>query len=272
MAKSRDTLLWEISARDGSISYLFGSMHLHQHEVVFRCAMLEDLVNACDIFAAEIDLEDQNIQVMPVGEILDDQFSLRDHFHPRQYLKYRNILLRIFKVDIGPLDHLPPMMITQLLSESVLASGRLETVDSYLWNMAGRLEKQRIGVESYLQQYEIMLQIPLDLQIRSIKQIAGNVRRFRRDLVQTFDLYKHQKIDLLYKKSKRQLGGLRKLLLYHRNLRMAQTISTIIGEHKTFVTVGAAHLGGKYGLIRLLKQADFRVSPILDWSKKDSLP
>jgi uncharacterized protein YbaP (TraB family) len=56
---------------------------------------------------------------------------------------------------------------------------------------------------------------------------------------------------------------MRKLLLYERNTIMAERFAEIARQESLFCAVGAGHLSGKKGLLRLLKKEGFKVRPII---------
>ena len=62
--------------------------------------------------------------------------------------------------------------------------------------------------------------------------------------------------------AKRSSRGLRSLLIYERNERMAARFAELAFEKTTFAAVGAAHLDGKKGLLRLLKMGGFSVKHV----------
>ena len=66
----------------------------------------------------------------------------------------------------------------------------------------------------------------------------------------------------LYIYTKKSLGKSRNHLLYKRNERLADRMVTIGKESSLFAAVGAAHLWGKFGVIRLLKKKGFQVKPV----------
>jgi len=75
-------------------------------------------------------------------------------------------------------------------------------------------------------------------------------------------LYQQAELNKLYQKKKKHLGNLRKLLLYDRNLVMAQRLEIQFLKEKTFVTIGAAHLSGEKGVLRLIKLQGFTIRPV----------
>ena len=76
---------------------------------------------------------------------------------------------------------------------------------------------------------------------------------------------KYQKADIkgLYKAAKKDLKSMRKELLYKRNKRLCNNTLSLLEQHKTvFIAVGAAHLAGENGMLRLLKKAGYKVVPV----------
>ena len=51
-------------------------------------------------------------------------------------------------------------------------------------------------------------------------------------------------------------------LLYTRNANWAKALPAIMTQHSTLFAVGAAHLPGPRGLLQLLKEAGYTVTPI----------
>ncbi len=108
-----------------------------------------------------------------------------------------------------------------------------------------------------------MKQIPIALSIRQLKQLARHPKRFREDITKMLDYYQNQDIHRLYKTSKRQLQGLRKVLLYDRNRSMALSIMKLAQNESLFAAFGVGHLSGAKGVLRYLKLAGYRIQPII---------
>jgi len=58
------------------------------------------------------------------------------------------------------------------------------------------------------------------------------------------------------------MGKLRKMMIDDRNFIMADRIAKMTSQQTAFVAVGAGHLGGKKGVLRLLKLKDIKLKPI----------
>ncbi len=92
--------------------------------------------------------------------------------------------------------------------------------------------------------------------------IAKNPKSFRRNVISMNELYRKGELPRLHKKAKRSLGKMRKPLLYDRNIIMAERIAEIIVNRSSFIAIGAGHLAGSKGVLRLLKQRGIKVSRV----------
>src|SRR5690606_29103309 len=103
----------------------------------------------------------------------------------------------------------------------------------------------------------------LDFQIKSLNWMAKNFKRFRKQLQKMTKDYETGDIQKLYQATKKNAKGLRKVLIYDRNAIMARRIADMAAEQSLFAAIGAGHLGGEKGVLRLLKKAGFKVKPVL---------
>ena len=99
-------------------------------------------------------------------------------------------------------------------------------------------------------------------QCRSLKRLATNFKSFKRELKTTTELYLKGDTQKLFKKAKKSIGGMRRVLLYDRNVKMADSFERFATEQSLFAAVGAGHLGGKKGVLRLLKKKGYSVQPV----------
>ena len=77
------------------------------------------------------------------------------------------------------------------------------------------------------------------------------------------ELYEQSDILKLYKVTRKQAKGMRKILLFNRNDLMAKRIAQFASEQSLFASIGAGHLAGEKGVLRLLKKKHgFKVKPV----------
>ena len=97
-----------------------------------------------------------------------------------------------------------------------------------------------------------------------IIDFLDNEEQGKEDWKEMLKLYKTQDVEALgkslndYPEYKRYEDE----LLTKRNKRWIPQIEKLAKEKSVFVAVGAAHLGGKNGVIKLLKAAGYKVKPV----------
>lgn len=258
----KKTLLWKVTGEElPGPSYLFGTMHVRDRRAFRYRERVYACIDRCEAFATEFDLEalaahtDPSLLQLPPGLTLDQLMR------PRQYEKLRRILRKALQLDIEYLKHLRPLIISNLIDERLLSRDQPLALDEHLWHYARDHGKVLLGIETFEEQAEVMRAIPLDYQVASLLWTGRHIRRHRRQLLRMTELYREGDIYQLYRSAKAGAHGLRKILLYRRNRIMAERIGPILREQTTVCAIGAGHLAGEKGVLRLLKKQGLRVKP-----------
>ena len=263
MKEQKKTLLWRVEGDDlHADSYLFGTMHVRDRRAFRFQDQVYACIRQCEALATEFDLDELSGHNDPELVRLPDGLTLDQLMTPRQYEKLRQILRKVFSLDLDYLRHLRPLVISNLIDERILARDQPLALDEHLWHYARRQGKKCLGIETLAEQVGILRSIPLSYQADALRWTGRHIHRHRRQLLQMTDLYRQGDIFRLYRAAKRGAHGLRKTLLYRRNYLMADRISLIVREQPTVCAVGAAHLAGEKGLLRLLKQHGLLVRPV----------
>ncbi len=262
MRSKRRTLLWRIQTEHRQDSYLFGTMHVRDERVFDYFEMVKPFILNTSIYAAEMDLG----QAGELGQIEDalmpDGLRLTHLMPSRKYQKLRRILRKAFGIELMMFDRLYPMLIVNQIAEAQLGRQHRNALDQAMWSFAASCGKEMIGVESYSEQVRIMKQLPLDAQVRQLLEIGRNPSRIRRSTNKLIDLYVRMDLQGMYRYSKKGMGKMRQILIYSRNAFMAQRIADLVREERCFIAVGAGHLAGGKGLIRMLKSNGVPLHPI----------
>lgn len=261
---NRNKLLWQLQHPDFSgPCYLFGTMHSRDAESRERFAFVYEYIDRCEGFATEFDLNEEADIQTPDNFMLPDGKTLADYLPPRQYEKMTRMFRRAFGIDLRRFASLRPLLLQSVLSESVLRSVHPESLDAHLFSYAASRGKELFGVESFDSQLEILGDLSVEEQVRSLLGIARNPAKFRRQLLQTHRLYLDENITQLYRSTRRGAGKTRKTLLFERNERMADRIMELCRQRTMFVAIGAAHFAGGKGVLRMLKHAGCRAEAVM---------
>ena len=235
-------------------------MHVVPASLKSKIDKLNPYLENCEVFAAEADLDEQKEQEKTTLQL--ESGSLRGRMGIKKFEKFRKIILKAYGVDVLQFNHLQPLVVTSFISQ--LPFNGLETVcpDEMLWNRAKQMEMEVTGLEIAGRESEIFKDIPMEIQVKYLLATGKNVNKFRRKLFELYDKYENEELSYLYKTTTKGAGGMAKILLKKRNEEMAQEFISIAKDKSLFATVGAAHLSGKFGILRKLKLNGFKIKPI----------
>lgn len=260
MKNRKQSLLWKIDGEGlPGPSYVFGTMHvMDQRAFKYRESVYATIAD-CDLFATEFPLNEMGSFTGAEVLSLPDGMTLEDLMTPKKYLKLRKIFKKAAGIELNLFRHSLPIMVTNILTEQILSKDMPVSLDEHLWNYAQNLGKELTGIETFREQIDILQKIPLDYQLESLIGIGKNFKRYRKDLLKMANLYENGDLMQLHKKGKKGAQGLRRLLIHDRNEIMAGRIAGIASEKTVFCAIGAGHLAGKKGILRLLKLKGFKV-------------
>ncbi|MEM7105122.1 MAG: TraB/GumN family protein [Bacteroidota bacterium] len=263
MAKSKqNSLLWRISKPDlPYVSYVFGTMHVKDKQVFRDIDFVEKTILECQSFAAEFNLDDLD-QPLLDQYLTMEGLRLSQLLKPKYYAKLEKIVLEGTGIQLRFLDNKTPFFIISILTESLFQSEMPEALDRYLHEFAKTNEKQILGIEKFSEQIEVLKRLKLKIQLKSLISIIKNYKNFKRQHFKAAELYLKQDIKALYQSVKKSAKGTRKILIFDRNKVMADRIADFAATQSIFCAIGAGHLSGEKGVLRLLKQKGYKIRPI----------
>lgn len=259
----KQTFLWQIFPPNKTpISYLLGTMHVKDARVFVHQHHLLELIDSVELYAAETDLRDLQQQNDFQNMLIPDGLQLKDFFSEKKYQKMRRVLRNAFGLDIENFPFFRPFFVSSMIDEAILSKDMPYSLDESLWRYADEQGKEMTGVEAFQHQLSIMKKIPLEIQAQHLHRLSRNVSAHRRELHKMTEWYVKGNIEQLHRAARRGMGDLRKLLLWERNFRMADRIFELTLEKSCFCAIGAGHLWGKKGVLKLLKDQGSTLKPL----------
>jgi len=264
--KRKNRLLWKCFREEQAdrLSFLFGSMHQFpsanwpRREQIFRLLSESRL----QWVATETPLEESTPTHMAIqGMTLSENWL--EQIPPKKRERLQKILRKSSGIDLSRLGMMPPIVLMEFLQRQWLSPlGELHSIDLEIWEKAGEHQLRTLGLESSAEHYGLLKDISLQEQIHLLLQTTRNIRYSRRRLYQLYDLYRAENLAQLHQAAKRGMGKMREKMLYARNRLMAERIVQLADGAPGLAVMGAAHLSGSKGIIRLLKQKGFKVKAL----------
>lgn len=260
----KNSLLWVLSPKDGGPdSYLFGTMHVRDLRAF---EWLEPAINClenCTVFATEFDFTDTDPAAVAAVLKLPPETTLDQMLKPGVWRNLEFYCRKKLQMPVEHIRFLHPMSVSMALTNDLVSSEAPLSLDETLWEQARLLGIRTTGVETFEEQLETLKRIPFELHLKSLTWLLKNHARQKRRLKKMFRWYRAGNIRELYRAAKKDAKGMRKLLLYERNKIMARRFAGMARQESLFCAVGAGHLYGQKGLLRLLKKAGFTVKPVM---------
>jgi len=265
-------LLWKIESDGAPPSYLFGTIHMIEKDQYFFTSEMDDALKTTKELVLEIDLED----AMDIGSqiallqkaLMTGDTTLKDLVTDTEY----NMVKDHFEemgVPFFLFEKVKPMFLTIFASDDMFSGGGLnmDEVKSYeleLIEKAKSLDIPVDGLETVEYQMSIFDSIPYRAQAQMLVTSISSDSDEEGVMDTLIYYYKQQnlaKLDELLN-SDPTTNEYRSVLLDNRNANWIPTISEKAKIQPTFFAVGAGHLGGDYGVINLLKNHGFKLTPV----------
>ncbi|NOT38780.1 MAG: TraB/GumN family protein [Saprospiraceae bacterium] len=257
----KNSLLWEI--RKGKlISYVFGSIHLSTDKFDTLQKSISKYIESCQVCAIEINLEHAGrYDVNLLHSIKEDE----SYLHYLSEKKWKHLVETIqehIDLNMDELKSLHPFIILNLVLQKLLSDSKGSILDEWIWNQAKENNKILEGLEDLQEHYNTLHKIPIKLQYKLLYESLSDFSSFKRKMSKLLSAYLQQDIRKLFQQAKKYTGSARKVLLYERNISIADRIETLTSLNSVFAVAGAGHLYGKFGLLKLLKSKGFVIRPI----------
>lgn len=266
---STRSLLWKITGKNNTKpSYLFGTIHLVcPGDYIWTDAMKRSL-DASEEVCLEIDMDNTNALAESFGLLVDPVKKLSDYFTSVDYIKLQQYAKDSLELEPQILVHLKPVAVLMLLTKE--AGTLCDVPVSYEENImktAKAKKKPIVGLETVAQQMKALESVPADTIVKYVLEtISNNNSEDGADeYMKLVNAYKNQDILKLQEMiaSSEGLAAATDVLLNERNRNWIDNMKDIMNRGKSvFFAVGAGHLAGNDGVIALLRQAGYTVTPI----------
>ena len=279
-------LLWRIDAPDAPApSYLFGTIHLIGAEDFLLSDSLMSALNRVDEVYFEIDPSAmQNpmammplIQsaMMPAGKSLKGLLSEEEYGRVDAHFSEMGLPMMF-------LERIKPMFLSILAStdpsdvKGMMGGGnpmdgmsgedaKIKSYELELNKVAEQLETPVKGLETMAFQMSLFDSIPLEAQAKMLVDAVDHPAAEGDALDAITKVYVTGDIEGMYAMSVDEdggVGGYEAMLLTNRNRNWVAPIKESVGAGTALFAVGAGHLGGPEGVVKLLEAEGYTLTPI----------
>jgi uncharacterized protein len=214
----------------------------------------------------EIDMDDPKMMPeMMKSMYMTDGSTIKSLLSEPDYQKVSQFFKDSLKTNIATMDKMKPFVLSSMTIPKLIACPSQSYEETFM-KMAKSENKEVLGLETVQEQFGALDKMGMKKQadLMLVKMIE-NWNDGKQELKQLITDYKNQDVEAMFEdmsKSKSMDAEFENDLLVTRNQNWISKISKITKEKPTFFAVGAGHLGGKKGVITLLRESGFTVKAI----------
>lgn len=271
-AQVENSLLWEISGNGlKKPSYLYGTFHVRDKRVFQFDKVVYKKLKSCDVVTGELDMDMGNMMItlfkninqifLPHGTKLKDLYK-----NEEDYETVKSALSQKLGFMAQMADSLQPIITSSMLEgdDAEYSSDYKYVLDDHFQRVGKMKKKEIMGLETIEEQLNALSSIDLDEQaemlLAACSEDSDTTTFTSADMIKLYCAQNITALDSLINGT----GGsdFSEELLYKRNKTMANRIDVILKTKTAFNTFGAAHLNGEFGVINLLRQKGYTLTPV----------
>lgn len=261
-------LLWKIEQPGMRPSYLFGTIHSEDARVLNLPPVVQKTFDAAGSFTMEVLLDQAVSEQMTGAMFFSDGRDLKT-LMGEDWFKRISAPLAGYGVPADMAQKMKPWAVFATLSLPKPQTGLF--LDMVLYANAQQQGKPVYGLESVDEQLAVFNGMAMQDQIALLKNTVENHAQIQSQLEQIIQSYLARDLGRMERLSDefgaeagdpRLVDALNQRMVFDRNVLMAQRMLPRLKEGNAFIAVGSLHLPGEQGVLRLLQQRGYRVTPI----------
>ena len=264
---NENSLLWKVEGNGIKTSYVFGTFHMLPKDDFLLTEKVKKALESSEVLALELDMDDPGFQAEMMKEVMiKNGATLNDFMDADEFTLIDNYLTSKLGVGLEQLKTMKPLMVSSMVMMAYLGSD-VASYEASLIGLSKEQQKEIIGLETVAEQMAIFDEQPYEEQLDEIVKLLNETDEMKSMFEQMITFYKNENIDGLYNYMDdffhNDIDQLDRML-HHRNKNWIPKIGEYSKQKTTFYGVGAGHLGGTLGVINLLRNAGYTVTPVLN--------
>jgi len=260
-------LLWEISKPGMATSYLFGTVHSEDPEVLQLAPPVQQAFDRSGSVILEIMMDLEAMIFSSTAMLMTDGRTLSELVGKSLYEKAAQAI-QTRGIPVIVLERMKPWAAATTLSVPPPKTGML--LDLVLFQQAQQAGKQLHGLETIQEQLGIFDSMSESDQIRLLRDAVENLDTIDRMNAEILVLYKRRDLAGMLALNERYMNegdpgisrDLEQRLIIDRNRKMVERMQPYLEAGNAFVAVGALHLPGDEGLLGLLDRRGYTLKAV----------
>ena len=274
ISTTQGQLLWKITGNGlKNPSYLFGTHHLIPIQFLDSVPGLYPAFNSAKMVVSEVVIN--NLDATPAirkAALLPDTITIRGLLNQAEYEFVNQELTNTLRMSLDNLNKMHPSLISKLYELELYKKyehfDENTQSDTYFQLVAAKKGIPIAGLETVEQQVKLLFPENIKKETQLLVASIRNKEMLIQEMREMNQLYREGNLDaleVLANQSNKQWNVSEeenKKLIDDRNINWVKQLPDLIKNNSCFVAVGALHLPGNKGLIKLLKNEGYKVIPV----------
>ena len=270
---SNAQLLWKVSGNGlQKPSYLFGTHHIADQTICDGIKGFNDAYNSVEHLYGEVDTDKMNgiatqLKVMTRMKLPKGQ-TLSSLYTEEQMKVIDDFVTEVMGVGAKSFDSYKPVMLSSSLQVFIAMKlfpeyDAAKAIDSHMQTRAKKDKKVVKGLETIDFQLDLLYDEPIEKQAADLLEMAENAKESEEAIIKLTELYRQQDLKGLWNLMMEDTEPEEmEDLLFKRNRNWVEQMKEIMPSASAMFVVGAGHLPGEQGVIRLLENEGYKLEPV----------
>ena len=278
-------ILYRISGKGlESPSYIVGTYHLAPSSFADSIPGMKSAIEGTQQVCGELDLMDafkpENTARLMKARMLPEGVTLSSLLTAEQLERLNALLLEVMGSNLkdeafaAQVENITPVALSTTLSltaymKEMPSFNPMDLIDNHFQTLALQNDKSVKGFETVDFQMGVLYDVPLEKQVDDLMCLVDNfeeAQKMANRITTAYFTQNLQQIDeVLEEESEMNCGTTEEdeeTLIYNRNRNWVEMMPEMMAEQPTLFVVGAAHLCGEKGVLKLLEGAGYTVEGV----------
>lgn len=266
-AEGNKGLLWKVERSGLRPSYVFGTLHSEDPRIADLSPAVLRAFRFSDVFAMEMIPDHASLARMSAAMFITDGRDLKELLGESCFAQAVTVMNN-YGIAPDVLIKLKPWVVFTVLTMPKPEKGMF--LDMILYGVALSDGKYVHGLETADEQVAIFEDIRLDDQVAILQDVIAHYAALsdvNRELAVRYSQGNLGAVaalqdEYLATRDKRLIQSYRRHVIDDRNLRIVERMVPRIEEQNAFIAIDAGLLPGEQGVLHLLEQRGYRISPV----------
>jgi len=260
------SLLWKVSENGlAKPSYLFGTIHMICQDQIRLAEKVERAFAKCEQLTLELDLDEADFMSRMQQQSLNpNMVNISGKMNEREKSLVNAYFQEHYGTDLSQLGILKPFVLISMMYAKAIECDTAGSIESTLLKKARSKGWEIHGLEKIEDQISLFDSVSVEEQLSWMVKYIEDEQHFKALMRQITKAYLKEDLNQIARMNDEfpEYADMEEVMLGERNRKWIDTIVKQAEKKPTFFAVGAAHLGSKSGLIKLLKQEGYQVEAV----------